>query len=76
MPLMSNDCLEYKVLILNRWGNLVKEVSKSDSRFDGKDSQGKNLTDGVYFYKIISKDIDCESDTYKPKCYGFITIVR
>lgn len=76
MPLMSNDCLEYKVLILNRWGNLVKEVTKDNTKFEGKDQQGNNLTEGVYFYKIVSKDIDCESNMYKPKCYGFITIVR
>ena len=75
MPLMDNDCVEYKVLILNRWGNLVYEATKANPVFKGEDMKGNTLTDGVYFYKITSNDIDCDSEDYKPICYGFITIV-
>lgn len=74
-PMMNSDCIEYKALILNRWGNQVFEATKSNPRFEGKDKSGKHLSDGVYFYKIVSKDIDCESADYKPYCYGFITII-
>ncbi len=74
MPLMDNDCIEYKVLILNRWGNLVYEATKANPTFGGKDMKGHKLTDGVYFYKIVSNDIDCDSTEFKPMCYGFITI--
>jgi gliding motility-associated-like protein len=74
-PLMNNDCIEYKVFILNRWGNQVFEATKSNPRFEGKDKSGSKLTDGVYFYKVVSKDFDCESSDYKPVCYGFITVI-
>ncbi len=75
MPIMDNECIEYEVYILNRWGNVVYKGTKSNPTFDGKDISGKALLDGVYFYKIVSKDFDCESAEYKPKCYGFITII-
>ncbi|HRO75979.1 MAG TPA: gliding motility-associated C-terminal domain-containing protein [Crocinitomicaceae bacterium] len=75
MPMMDNDCINYEVLILNRWGNLVYKADKSNPTFGGKDLNGKALTDGVYFYKVVSDSFDCESDEYKPICYGFITIV-
>lgn len=75
MPLMDNDCLEYKVIILNRWGNVVFEADKSNPRFNGTNRNGAKLADGVYFYKIVSDDIDCKSDEYKPVCYGFITVI-
>jgi len=75
MPMMDNDCIVYKVLILNRWGNLVYEATQANPVFAGKDMNGHSLSDGVYFYKIVSDDFDCDSDEYKPMCYGFITIV-
>lgn len=75
MPLMDNECLEYKVIILNRWGNVVFEADKSNPRFNGTNRNGAKLADGVYFYKIVSDDFDCKSDEYKPVCYGFITVI-
>ena len=75
MPLMDNECVEYRVLILNRWGNLVYECSRSNPIFEGKNKNGDNLTDGVYFYKVVSDDFDCGTSPFKEICYGFITIV-
>lgn len=75
MPLMDQECFEYKVLILNRWGNIVFEGDKGNQIFYGNDKGGKKLADGVYFYKLISDDFDCEEGPFKPVCYGFITIV-
>lgn len=74
-PMMNVDCIEYKIIILNRWGNLVFEGTKTNTRFEGKEKSGNKLSDGVYFYKITSKDFDCETAEYKPVCYGFITLV-
>ncbi|HRO75978.1 MAG TPA: gliding motility-associated C-terminal domain-containing protein, partial [Crocinitomicaceae bacterium] len=75
MPMMDNDCINYEVLILNRWGNLVYKANKGNPTFGGKDMNGKALSDGVYFYKVVSESFDCDSDEYKPVCYGFITVI-
>lgn len=75
MPVMDNECIEYTVLILNRWGNVVYECSKENPRFYGKDKSGAKLSDGVYFYKVVSEHIDCSKEPFKPLCYGFITVI-
>lgn len=76
MPLMDEDCINYQVLIMNRWGNLVYTCDKNNPTFSGKTQGGKLLDAGVYFYKLVSDDFDCSQDPYKPRCHGFITIVR
>lgn len=69
------ECIRYKILILNRWGNLVYEMDNAQNAFSGLDKGGGELTPGVYFYIVESDDIDCK-DEYKGFCSGTITIVR
>jgi flagellar hook assembly protein FlgD len=40
------------VIILNRWGNVVFSSSNYQNNWDGKDTFGKELADGVYTYKF------------------------
>ena len=61
------ECIEYKLTITNRWGNLVFEQSQGTLPFGGNDISGNELTDGVYFYSIKFEDRQLN---------GFITIVR
>lgn len=75
LPALLNECLEYNVLILNRWGNVVFEMNPT-TPFLGKDKNGEDLSSGVYFYTIISDDFDCEAPEYKGFCHGNITIIR
>jgi gliding motility-associated-like protein len=44
-----------KVLILNRWGNIVFSSDNYQNNWDGKDTSGKELVDGVYTYKFTTK---------------------
>lgn len=74
LPILFEECLTYKILILNRWGNLVYEMTSASNAFTGKDANGRDLQDGVYFYTIESEDFDCESDEFRGFCSGFITI--
>jgi hypothetical protein len=53
--------------IYNRWGNLVYRFSRNDAPFTGMDLSAKELTAGVYFYKIES------GMTIR---HGHITIIR
>jgi gliding motility-associated-like protein len=76
LPILLEECLQYKIKIMNRWGNLVYEMNGAQNAFMGRDKHGKELQDGVYFYILESEDIDCESDQFKGACSGMITILR
>jgi gliding motility-associated-like protein len=76
LPILFEECLTYKILILNRWGNVVYQMTSSSNAFSGKDANGKDLQEGVYFYTIESEDFDCDSDEFRGFCSGFITVLR
>lgn len=76
LPTMLDDCITYKIFIINRWGNVVYEMDGPGSAFAGRDKGGQDLLAGVYFYLVESEDFDCSSDEYKGFCSGMITIIR
>ncbi len=45
-----------EVIIINRWGNVVFISDNYQNNWDGKDSSGKELVDGVYTCKFKTKD--------------------
>lgn len=51
--------IEYNIVILNRWGNVVFESNDINSPWDGT-SNGNLCKDGVYFYNIKAKSISQE----------------
>ena len=57
-----------EVIILNRWGNLVYSSANYQNNWDGKDTFGKELADGVYTYKFTT-----ETGTIG---HGFVHLVR
>jgi gliding motility-associated-like protein len=57
-----------EVIILNRWGNVVFSSSNYQNNWDGKDTSGKELADGVYTYKFTT-----ETGTIG---HGFVYLVR
>ena len=71
----ANDVFEIEnlpknteVIILNRWGNLVYSSANYQNNWDGKDTSGKELADGVYTYKFTT-----ETGTIG---HGFLHLVR
>ena len=63
---------ENKVSIFSRWGDKVFEVENYDNdsrRFEGKSDGGKELSSGVYFYKITFSN-------GQPELTGYLTIKR
>lgn len=46
---------ELDVTVVNRWGNLVYTSSAVPFSWDGKDSAGNMMDEGVYFYKYTAK---------------------
>ncbi len=58
--------------ILNRWGNIIKEFSESDLKWDGKTKQGILVQDGVYTYVLR-----VENSSEIPKMiHGFVTVFK
>ncbi len=51
-----HTCFEFELFIYNRWGNLVFNHNFSQAPFAGKTNDGKDVEDGVYFYKLIYGD--------------------
>lgn len=62
-----SPCDEFTLQIFNRWGNLVWIQSQSSSLFIGRDLSGKDLVDGIYFFKLIFE---------KGEKSGFLHIIR
>lgn len=70
------ECLEYKIVIMDRWGKQVYEMTPNTPPFSGISESGRELKDGVYFYHFESPQVDCLNALYQPYCRGSITLVR
>ena len=57
-----------EVIILNRWGNLVYSSANYQNNWDGKNTLGNELVDGVYTYKFTTKT--------GIRGHGFVHLVR
>jgi gliding motility-associated-like protein len=57
--------------ILNRWGNLVIEEENGELIWDGKDKNGDEVVEGVYFYKLVFRKNN-EIQTMN----GFIELIK
>lgn len=63
-----NTTSNTKVKIVNRWGNLIYESDLNEFGWDGKNSSGKDCSDGVYYYIIDFGN--------KNELTGFIQLIR
>lgn len=61
------DCV-----ILNRWGNVLRQYDTPNFAWDGKDAGGNDVQDGVYFYTITGETNGLE----KIEKHGFVQLVR
>jgi IgGFc binding protein/CHU_C Type IX secretion signal domain len=65
-PLFEN-CAEFELQILNRWGQVVFETTSAQKSFAGINEQGETLAEGIYFYLFTSGE---------QKRHGFIHLVH
>ena len=51
---------EFHIVIVNRWGNIVKQYEDPTGTWDGTDASGNYVNAGVYFYKVDSVTLQDE----------------
>jgi gliding motility-associated-like protein len=62
----------FNILILNRWGNVMREFNDPSFQWDGTDKNGNPVTEGVYFYVVKT-----ETMNGKPiEKHGFVQLIR
>lgn len=61
------------LVILNRWGNVIKEETSANPTWDGKGANGQPVGDGVYFYRYKAYGPNPENTT---EGHGFIQVVN
>lgn len=71
-PIGFHRVEEFEVLILNRWGQLIRTFTEYNFAWDGKDENGNDVTEGVYFYKVYIRSVF--GDIYEN--HGFVHLVR
>lgn len=69
--ILTHNASAIEVIILNRWGNVVHEITTLDGVWDG-DVNGKHADDGVYFFKYSVTGLNGEEITG----HGNITLIR
>jgi hypothetical protein len=70
---LSSQNISYlKLIIVNRWGNVVFEEESSDLLNNNPSWDGKNATDGVYFYRYQARD----KNEQPLEGHGFLHLVR
>lgn len=60
---------KYEVTIMDRQGAVIMKKSPYDNSFNGSDSNGKELENGVYFYYLKHTEQDI-------KFKGYIQVIR
>jgi gliding motility-associated-like protein len=71
VPITFKNIKSANLIIVNRWGNLIHEESNLFLGWDGT-SNGKECTEGVYFWKIDYEDFNSTKFTSQ----GFLHLIR
>jgi gliding motility-associated-like protein len=62
----------FNIVILNRWGNVMREFSDPDFQWDGTDKNGNPVTEGVYFYRVQTETFNGQP----LEKHGFVQLIR
>lgn len=71
-PVMTQNIVVRRFVILNRWGNTVHERDAQTIHWDGKAMNGSELDEGTYFWKLIFLNGKQEQENRQ----GFVQLVR
>ncbi len=72
--------LEYnpntKIIIYNRWGRIVYQSDDYKNDWNGKNMNGKDVSEGTYYYVLIPEDEDKCGKEGGVDCTGTVTVMR
>ncbi len=68
----TENVAELEVIIINRWGNEVAKIDGVAGSWNGKTTNGDDVTDGTYFYKYQAKALNGKEFSG----HGFLTLIR
>jgi len=71
-PIGFNRIDAFEMLILNRWGQVIRTYVDYDFEWDGTDESGNPVTEGVYYYKMYV--LSSQGETFEN--HGFVHLVR
>jgi gliding motility-associated-like protein len=69
---LSEGLQAFNIVLVNRWGQVVREFNNADFEWDGKDEAGNDLAEGVYFYRASGTILGGEV----LEKHGFVHLVR
>jgi gliding motility-associated-like protein len=64
---LYENCASFELQIINRWGQVMFTTNSSQKSFEGKNENGENLPEGIYFYLFTSGN---------EKRQGFIHVIH
>ena len=68
------DPNDYKMVIYNRWGELIFVTKNPDRGWDGSyGTDGRDVQDGTYVYKVIYKN---PADDKRTEIVGHVNLIR
>lgn len=71
--LISYDGIQQlECVIINRWGNVIRQFNQPDFVWDGTDESGDKVSQGTYFYKIYA--VTSAKEEFKTT--GFVELIR
>lgn len=73
-PYRFIDRVEMK--IFNRWGGLVHETTDPDINWEGKNLQGKEVAEGVYYYTVKVYELVNDPNIPPFELEGYIQLIR
>lgn len=71
----ASNIEEFELIILNRWGEVIRAFDAITDQWDGTTENGDEVSEGVYFWKITYSYIDGDQ-TVEEKLAGNVTLMR
>ena len=77
LPSEVESCFDYTIDIYNRWGDLIYTMTQDTPGFSGRNQNGNEAPDGVYFYTLEIENQPCsEIPELTQWCTGKLSVFR
>jgi gliding motility-associated-like protein len=77
LPPEVASCFDYTIDIYNRWGDLIYIMTQDTPGFSGRNQNGNEVPDGVYFYTLEIENHPCsELPELTQWCTGKLSVFR